>query len=407
MSNKKNHLFNIVYLLCACYVNVSVAETREEQEMQQALEMMKSQGMDPQQVQQMEGIMQNLMQMEAQKKNAELAKQTQAFEAETAGFGTATVEVEGKRYDLKVTECEVKDSQQGIFTIRARQAPGLDQGELSIYSNGVGRQQSVNFSTRTRPPSDYRADRPGLTLSDRSISWQGQVESNQRTLPFTLSLKCGAEAVFYDTASRERPDKPANIVTLYLGPETYEFELGRCSTEPYRNGNLEVFFEATATGSFRGRPAIVLLEGGREVAGTESEGAGEFHSLDLLLGEISPEQRQLSPYKLQKQLSDKVAAYQNKHLARHQEKYDNAYWNKLTPAEMVAAMQVAGAEMDVIMAQADAMRFPSADSHHGVITMHGQDIVFRGPAMRTSDAERAPELKNLSAMPEIFLSCGT
>jgi hypothetical protein len=405
MNNKKNYLFAMIYLLCACYVNVSAAETREELEMRQMLEMMKSQGMDPQQMQQMEGLMQNMMQMEVQKKNAEVARQTQSFEAETAGFGTATVEVEGKRYDLKVTECEVRDSRKGIFTIRARQAPGLDEGELSIYSDGVDRAQSVSFSTRTRPPVNYHAERPGLKLADRSISWKGQVESNGRKLPFTLSLNCGAEAVFYDTASRERPDKPANIMTLYLGSETYEFEAGRCSTEAYRNGNLEVFFEATATGDFRGQPAIVLLEGGRGIAGTESEGAGEFHSLDLLLGEISPEQRLLSPFKLQKQLSEKMEAYRNKHLAMHQKKYDKAYWNQLPPAEMPAALDASSAEMDVIMKQADAMRFPYAESNQGVITINGQDIVYRGPAMRTSDAERAPALKNLSASPEIFLSC--
>ena len=143
--------------------------------MNQALEMMKMQGMDPQQLQQMENLFKNMGQMEARKKEAQANREQQAFEAKTAGHGTATVEVEGKRYDLKVTHCEVRDSKQGIFTIRAHQAPGLDEGELSIHSDGQGRQQSVNFSVRTRPPTNYSGKSQGLMLDGKALTWQGQV----------------------------------------------------------------------------------------------------------------------------------------------------------------------------------------------------------------------------------------
>lgn len=379
----------------------------QQEELKQALEMMKQQGMDPQQLQQMEGFMQNMVQMEAQKKNAALAKQQHAFEADTAGFGSAAVEVEGNRYDLKITRCEVKDSKQGIFNIQARQAPGLEEGELSIHSDGEGRQQSVRFSINTRPPTSYRADSPGLKLDGKVLSWQGPVEvvSDKRKLQFTLNLSCGAEAVFYDTATRERPDKAPNIVTLYLGPETYEFEAGRCSTKPYRTGNWEVVFETTATGSFRGRPAILLLTSGRGISGTESSGVGRSSNIELLLGEISSEQRQLSPLELKKQLAARVGAYRSKQLADHEKKYGKAYWDKVPPAEITAAMEVSGAEMDQIMAKAHAMEFPSASDNQGVTTINGQDVVFRGPAMRTSDADRAPVFRDLSATPEIFLRC--
>ena len=366
----------------------------QQEELKQALEMMKQQGMDPQQLQQMEGFMQNMVQMEAQKKNAALAKQQHAFEADTAGFGSATVEVEGNRYDLKITRCEVKDSKQGIFNIQARQAPGLEEGELSIHSDGEGRQQSVRFSINTRPPTSYRADSPGLKLDGKVLSWQGQVEvvPDNRKLQFTLNLSCGAEAVFYDTATRERPDKAPNVVTLYLGPETYEFEAGRCSTKPYRTGNWEVVSPPPPPPG----PPGFSPPAGRDKAGRPQLTAAWRNIL---------QQRQLSPLELKKQLAARVGAYRNKQLADHEKKYGKAYWDKVPPAEIAAAMEVSGAEMDKIMAKAHAMEFPSASDNQGVTTINGQDVVFRGPAMRTSDADRAPVFRDLSATPEIFLRC--
>lgn len=408
---KKNSITAWIAFLTLVLVGQTAAQSggpgAEQQEVDQMLEMMKQQGMDPQQLEQMENMFRDMADMATQQKAAQADQERRTFEDETAGHGTATIQVEGKQYDLKVTRCEVKSGKQGIFTIQARQAPGMEDGELAIYSDGAHRQQSVNFSIRTRPSTNYTARISGLVLDGKVLSWQGQVESNQRELPMTLSLKCGAEAVFYDVASRERPAAADNVLTLYLGAETYTFETGRCSTEPYRSGNWEFVFEATATGRFRGQPAILLLESGREVAGTESEGAGESHGLELLLGEITPQQRQLSPHALKQQLSEKVVTYQGQQLAAHEKKYGKAYWDKVSPTDMVAAMNASTAEMDAIMAQADAMRFPSANSHEGMTTVDGQNILFRGPPMRTSDADRAPVFRELNAIPEVFVTCGT
>ena len=395
-----------IFLLVFAGDETAFAQSAEEQELKQVLEMMKAQGADPEQIRQMENMFKNMSQMEAQKKNTRIAKEQQEFETATAGYGVAQVEVDGKRYDLKVTKCEVKDSKGGVFSLMARQAPGMDSGELSIHSDGVDRRQSINYSISSRPPTSYRTSSAELKLDGKALSWQGLVESNNRQLSLTLSLSCGAEAVFYDTATRARPDKSANIMTLYLGPETYEFKAGHCSTESYRDGNLGVLFEASATGSFRGHPAILLLSSSTGVAGTESEGAGPFHNIDLLLGEVSPAQAQLSARELQQQLRETVETYRMKELAAHQKKYNKTYWNNLPPSEFSAANDASSAEMDEIMAKADAMRFPSAESNQGVITIKGQDILFRGPALQTRDAKRAQQLQNLSALPEVFVSCG-
>lgn len=397
-------LLTISLFILSGYENAVLAETPEQQELDQVMEMMKQQGMDPQQMQQMENMFKNMSQMEARKKNARIENEQQEFEAATAGYGTAQVEVEGKRYELKVTKCEVKDSRNGVFVIKASQAPGLDNGELSVHSDGVKLQQSVQFSIRSTPPENYHSANPGLVFDGKALTWEGIVESNKRNVSLALNLGCGAEAVYYDKPSRPRPDTPANTLTLYLGGETYEFEAGRCSLKEYRTGNLMVDFEATATGTFRGRPAILLLTKSHGV-GPEGGSAGSFHDFDLLLGELSAEQRGLSPFEVKQQLTGVVEAYQSKQMLAHQKKYSKESWNSVPPEKLNELMEASNREMTVYMEKADAMRYPEAASRGGVVTVDGQAILFRGPALSTSDASRAPEFTDLSAPPEAFVTC--
>jgi hypothetical protein len=397
-------LLTIFLFISSGHENAVLADTAEQQELDQALEMLKAQGMDPQQLQQMENMLKNIGQMEARKKDARITGEQQAFEAETTGYGTAQVEVEGKRYDLTVTKCEVKDSKSGNFIIKARQAPGMEDGELSVYSDERKSGRSVQFSTRSTPPENYRAENPELEFDGKTLDWTGTVESNARKVSLSLSLACGAEAIYFDKPSRPRPDTPANTLTLYLGSETYEFEAGRCSFEAYRTGNLMVDFEATATGNFRGRPAIVLLTKSHGV-GLEGRGAGYFHNFDLLLGELSAEQRRLSPLDVKKQLSEVVETYRTRELLAHQKKYNKDTWNNVPPDKLNEMLEASSQEMSVFMDKAAAMRYPEATSHGGVVTIDGRDVLFRGQAMSTSDASRAPEFGDLAALTEAFVTC--
>ena len=397
-------LLMISLLILSGFQNCVLAGTPEQQELDQVMEMMKQQGMDPQQMQQMENMLNSMSQMETRKKNARIENEQQAFEAETAGYGTAQVEVEGRRYELKVTKCEVKDSHNGIFVIKARQAPGMDKAELSVYSDGVKLRKSIQFSTSATPPENYYSENPELVFDGKALTWEGGVKSNNRNVSLALSLGCGAEAVYYDKPSRPRPDTPANILTLYLGGETYEFEAGHCSTKAYRTGNLMVDFDATATGTFRGRPAIILLTKSHGV-GAEGRHAGYFYNFDLLLGELSAEQRRLSPIDVKQQLGSVVEAYRNKELVAHQKTYNKDVFNSLPPDKMIEVMEASNKEMTAAMDKADAMRYPEAASRGGMITIDEQAVLFRGPALSTSDASRAPEFMDLSAPPEAYVTC--
>ncbi len=379
--------------------------TAEQQELNQAMEMMKKSGMDPEQLQQMENIFKNISEMEAQKKASKLNAAQQEFEAATVGYGTAQVEMEGKQYELKLQKCEVKDRNAGIFNVHARQAPGKDDGELRVYSDGTKMQSSVQFSHKSNRYDTYTSEKAAFDFDGKTLNWKGVVAaSDRKKVPLTFSLSCGAEAIYYDKPSRPRPKTPVNVLTLNLDDETHEFETGHCTTTAYRTGNLMVDFEATATGTFRGRPAIVLLTKSHGV-GPEGGSAGYFHELDLLLGELSAEQRGLSPFEVRKQLRDVVEAYQNKKLAAHQKKYNKEMWNTLPQDKFNEVMEASSEEMSRVMDDAKAMRYPEASSQGGMITINGNDVLFRGPAMSTNDVSRAPEFQDLSSIPEIWVTC--
>ena len=388
------------------HVHVQAASsTTEQQELDQVMEMMKKSGMDPKQMKQMEGLFKNMSEMETKRKAAQANKAKMEFESATAGHGTAQVEVEGKQYALMLTKCEVKDSRNAAFLIKASQAPGMDQGELSFHSDGINLNNSFTFSTQSVTSKYYRATNTSFEFNGQSLAWQGLVETSSGKVPLTLNLSCGDEAVYYDKPSRPRPNKPNNVLTMYLGSETFEFEAGRCTLNGYRTGNLMVDFEATATGKFRGRPAIILLSKSHGV-GMEGRGRGYFHNFDLLLGELSDDQRKLSPFKVKKQLSGVVEAYQSKQLAKHQKKYSKEVVNALPPNKMIEVMEASQKEMSAYMDRAESMRFPEAQSRGGAITINGKNILFRGPAMHTNDADRAPEFQDISETPELFVTCG-
>lgn len=379
--------------------------TAEQQELNQVMEMMKKSGMDPEQMQQMEGIFKNISEMETQKKASKLKKEQEAFEMATAGYGTAQVEVEGKQYELKLQKCEVKDRGEGIFSIHARQTPGAGEGELRVHSDSATSKNYLQFSTQSATYDTYESENPAFEFDGKTLSWNGVVAtSNREKVLLALNLSCGAEANYYDKPSKPRTKTPVNVLTLLLGDETHLFEAGHCTTEAYRTGNLMVDFEATATGTFRGRPAIVLLTKSHGV-GLEGRSAGYFHELDLLLGELSAEQRRLSPFEVKKQLDNVVETYRQKEHTAHQKKYNKEMFDALPQEELIEAMNTSQEEYSRLMKKAETMRYPEAESQGGMITIDGQDILFRGPVMSTNDANRAPEFQDLSSTPEIWVTC--
>ena len=219
------------------------------------MEMLKKSGMDPKQIQQMENMMKGLAKKGAKHQAAKLKKEQQTFEAETAGHGTAQVEVEGKRYQLKMTKCEIADRSTGRFNMVARQAPGNENAELEVSGGGGHSGTTMGFSSKK---GFYEASStPTFQLNGKTLEWEGTVQGDKGNVPLKFRLTCRVEMVDYGTPTKPKPKSSVNALTLQLGGETFEFEVGYCSTTEYRTGNLIVEFDATATGTFRGRPAII------------------------------------------------------------------------------------------------------------------------------------------------------
>jgi hypothetical protein len=369
----------------------------QQQELQKALEMMKKQGMDAKTQKQMENMFKNMSEVGAKQQAAKLKKEQQAFEAETANNGTAHVELAGKGYELKVIKCVVRERSRGLLSIHARQAPGKDSGELRV--TGSSREGGVQFSLGKQ---FFGSDPAKFPFNGETLEWEGVVSGERGQVPMKFHLTCGAEELDYEKETKPRPKAPVNILTLALGDESFIFEAGHCSTTEYRTGNLMVEFDATATGMFRGRPAIILLSKSHAVA----EYGGEyFQNLDLFLGELSADQRSLPPREAERQIQQIGQEYSNKEMAAIQKKYKEMA-NSVPPEKIGEVIEAQGREMDRVTEKVKTMRYPTATSHYGAVTVKGRDIHYRGPKMHTNDAARTPEFKNLSAIPEVWVTCG-
>ena len=384
----------------------------QQEEMQKVLDMLKGQGMDEQTQKQMEQMFKNMSEMGAQQQASKLKKAQQKFAADTAGHGTAQVEVEGKQYELKMIECKIIDRRTAHFSMRARQSPGAGNGELWVRGGGGHSQSSIGFSHEKKDLYEESGN-PTFQLNGKMLKWEGEVAmGNRKKVPLKFSLTCGAEMEDYATPSKPNPKSPANVLTLEMGKERHTFEAGLCSTKEYRTGNLIVEFESTATGMFRGRPAIVLISKSHPAESKQS-----FQNMDLLLGELTLEQRLLSPLNVAQQLQDTVSAYlkketvavgkvRDKEMAAFEKKYGNApkgnvkewsdAFNKL--------MDRQGKAMDKVQAHAKSMRYPKGRSF-GAITVKGQEIHFGGSKLSTQDASRAPEFQDLPEKTELWVTC--
>ncbi|MCZ6799474.1 MAG: hypothetical protein O7F12_03215 [Nitrospirae bacterium] len=373
--------------------------TAQEQELNKALEIMKGMGIAPEQMQQIENTMKGMAKQGAKQQAAKLKVEQQEFESTTAKNGTAQVEVEGKRYELKVTKCDITDRSTGLFAIQARQAPGKDNGELWVSGGGGHTANIVQFSARK---DRYESDPTEFQFKGKILEWEGVVLGEKGKMPLKFHLTCGVEMVDYAKSSKPSPRTSVNNLTFQLGGETFEFEAGYCSTTEYRTGNLLVEFDATATGMFRGRPAIIFLSKSHPVV---EYGDQYFQDLDLFLGELSADQRSLSPREVKGQLEKVWQEYNTKGIAAIQEKYKEMF-KSVPPEKLGEVIEAQGKEMDRLAEEVKAIRYPSAISRGGAITVSGRDVHYGGPKMHSNDAARTPEFQDLLATPEVWVTCG-
>ena len=433
-------LMFLVALLLMSPVGSSYAEQKgkptQEEQMQQMMDMIKGmskgtgkgKGLDEKTQKQLENMFKGMGQKANKQQAAKLKREQEKFAAETKGHGSATVEVKGKRYDLTMITCEITDRNTGQFNMSARQAPGKDNVTLGVNSGGGHSRNHMQLSLGKNHPYE-EIGTPTYQLKGKTLQWAGEVGMGSRKkVPLKFQMTCGAEMKDYAVASKPKPKSAANVLTFQLGQETHNFQAGHCSTEEYRDGNLIVQFEATATGKFRGRPAILLMTKSHPHASTGAKQT--FQHIDLLLGELTAEERILPPLEVAALLQKKVNTFSNTQnaalkkkyepqMAAYQEQFDKEMpalkkkYGKIIPQDKMAALMdpfnklsnAQSKEMSQVSEQVKAMRYPSARSN-GPFTVTGQAVHYGGSKLRTQDGQRAKEFRNLTADPELWVTCG-
>ena len=174
----------------------SGTESTHQEDVNKALEMMKSQGMNEEEMKQMESILGGMAVQATEQDAAKFEREKSEFERNWAKNGNAQVEVQGKIYALKVTTCRLVDLQD--FRITAQEAPGNDGGKLRLagQKNYISADEyryitEFEFSTTTesyRPVVD-----PALDFDGNKLEWQGRVASKNGSgvqIKFKLELPC-------------------------------------------------------------------------------------------------------------------------------------------------------------------------------------------------------------------------
>ncbi len=387
------------------FAQPSAAQTQEEK-MQNMLDMIKGmsqgsgkeKGLDEKTERQLENMFKGMGQKMERRQTAQTKKEQQQFEAATVGHGTALLAVGGQEYKLTITVCTSWGSESGRFTIAARQPPVEGVGILRI---GRGAQGAGTLNFESGRDVYYVEGSQSLLLKGKSLEWKGTAfgPPNNSPQPLTVRLTCGEEMVDYAASPEPKQTAADNVLILRLGKEAYTFEAGYCSTEAKETGNLVMEADVTATGVFRGRPAVILL------SKSHPAGSGrQFTNMELLLGQLTAEQRVLPSGTVQEHLQTQAVTYQQAAMAAVRKKYPPDLFNSTPPEQLPELMESQNQEMDAVKKQAEEMKFPSARSH-GTIMVQGLNISFRGPKFHTNDAPRAPEFQEFSGDPELEITC--
>ncbi len=192
-----NMIYFLFIFLIFLIINQANAEdagnSAKQEEFNKAIEMMRQQGYDEESLKQFEAIMQQGMKQEAQNEAVNLEREKNDFEQKWANNGNAQVELDGKKYELKVTRCYIDGLQD--YKIEAEQPPGQDGGKFWAFADTqqvrTGYRSEFEFSTTE---NSYRPEvDPKLDFDGSKVGWEGKVASNNGSaaqIKFNLTLPC-------------------------------------------------------------------------------------------------------------------------------------------------------------------------------------------------------------------------
>lgn len=199
MSMKSNKSFIqtsclVLIMLVAGHASAQGAGTGNyPMDFEQMKEMMRSQGMTPEQMKGFENVMGGVYQQSARMQAAELEREQQEFEAAYGSNPLARLDIDDKSYSLRVTECTkyaADANNKELFVMRAKQPPGEDGVTLGV--NCCQRSEaggSVKIVSAEGAHMEAIPENPDF--DGQSYNWAGEVESERGDRPVVkIELSC-------------------------------------------------------------------------------------------------------------------------------------------------------------------------------------------------------------------------
>lgn len=215
----------------------------------------------------------------------------------------------------------------------------------------------------------------------------------------TIALSLSAFASLQNVAARA--DGDGTVILTVAGQQTV-FEATYCNTGSRASGQIVLEAEVTAVGTFRGKPAVLLLH---KVANREQASGQRPDHFDLLLTELAPEVSALSPLQAQNKIQQDHAAHWGARGAAIQAEYPIEAMEGLPAEEVAAKFDEMGAR---IRANDEAMKAALPWGRvFGTSTVQGNEIRFVGSGQTGNDAASGlPVFSGLDGDASITAQCG-
>lgn len=176
--------------LCIASMHSASAQTSQP-DAEMIMEAMRNAGLDPNQLEQMGGLIDKIAEQEAQKKEARRPMANLEFEEGTEGLGTVDMTIGDERSTLWITRCNAVDHSSGIFSIEAMRSSNRDEGRLIINASGQYAHGVLRYTDANR---QIEANKPVFAFDGQTLEWAGPVEGPGGKADFTVRLNCRAEA---------------------------------------------------------------------------------------------------------------------------------------------------------------------------------------------------------------------
>ena len=159
------------------------------QQVEAMKQMMEAQGMSAEEIQQMEAMYKQSMGPIVEAQAAHEAREQAEFEARYARLGRAVVTVQGRDFEMQITECEM--SGNGDFRVRAQ--TNYDSRSDSLWLSGNSYYKRNELQAFLNGVGDFEVwIQPMIALQEGRFAWTGMAEGGGSSAEMTVTVDCRA-----------------------------------------------------------------------------------------------------------------------------------------------------------------------------------------------------------------------